>query len=204
MRKTLTVILLLICSACCCAEALAQEAKPVGIAKRKFKHHAKIEASYDASSNKTSVVLNPYRLTESTTESIANTEYYSVMCGFTYEGRSMTVTPKRAEIHIISDGARGWKFDEEKKRVLTITVDGERIELGPMTVVRARHYQTSSSPVSYSRNGYLEEVYTALTYEGMVKVASGKRVVFHVGQQKLELGNEQMEALRDLVSRMTP
>lgn len=203
MRRTLTV-LLLISSACYCAEALAQEAKPVGIAKRKYKHHAKIEASYDPSSNKTSVVLNPYKLSESTTESIANTEYYSMMCGFTYEGRVLTAPPNRAEIHIISDGARGWKFDEESKRVLTITVDGERIDLGPMTVVRARHYQTPSSPVSYSRHGYLEEIYTALTYEGIVKVAGGKRVVLNVGQQKLELGNEQMEALRDLVSRMTP
>src|ERR1041384_7411802 len=115
MRTTLTVLLLIL-SACCCAEALAQGAKPAGIAKRKFKHHAKIEASYDTSSNRTSVVLNPYELSETTTESIANTEYFSMMCGFTYEGRALTAPPQRAEIHLISDGTRGWKFDEERKR----------------------------------------------------------------------------------------
>ena len=203
MRKTLTALLIIL-SACCYAQSVAQDAKPAGVAKRNFKHHAKIEASYDPSSNKTTVVLNSYKLSESTTEAIGNMEYFYIMCGFTYDGRVLTATPNRIELHIISDGTRGWKFDNDSKRVLTITVDGERLELGTMTVVRSRHYQLSSSPVSYSRSGYLEEVYTALTYDGMVKVASGKRVLLNIGQLKLELRDEHMEALRDLVSRMTP
>lgn len=200
MRRELTV-LLMICSTCCWASAIAQDDKSVGIAKRKFKHDAKIEASYDPASNETKVVLNPYRIYQSTTESFTNADYISMMGGFTFRGRVLTTNPNRAELHLISDSGRSWKFDEDSERVLTIIVDGERIELGAMTLLSARHYH--SEPYN-GRSGYLEHVYTALTYEGILKVAGGKHVVLNVGKQTLELRSEPMEALRDLVSRMTP
>jgi len=50
----------------------------------------------------------------------------------------------------------------------------------------------------------LEELYIPLTYLGMIKIASGKRVLLNVGKQKIKLEDDQLEALRDLSSRMVP
>jgi len=203
MRKT-RVIFVVLLAIFYSSVSLAQEPKPAGITKRKFKHNGEINAHYDPSSNKTTVVLNPYRISVSSTEIPENKEYFTMMCGFTYSGRTLTGGPDTIEFHIISDGTRGWKFDDDKKRILSISIDGERIQLGAMTVVRAKHYAYGGSPVNYARTGFLEELYTVLTYEAMTKIASGKRVSLNVGQQNIDLKNEHMEALRDLVSRMVP
>jgi len=98
----------------------------------------------------------------------------------------------------------GGSLTTTRREYYQISIDGERIQLGAMTVVRAKHYAYGGSPVNYARSGFLEELYTVLTYEAMTKIASGKRVSLNVGQQNIDLKNEHMEALRDLVSRMVP
>ena len=181
---------------------LAQQVQPGGIAKRRFKHRGQIVSSYDKSSNKTTVVLNPYEIPGSAADQGENKEYFSIMCGFIYQGRTMIGYPETVEFHIISDGTRGFKFDDEKKRTLSIEIDGERIRLGKMTLVRSKHFAFGSSPVNLARNGYLEELSIILTYQGLVKLAEGKKVSLLVGEQKIVLDNEHMEALRDLASRI--
>lgn len=184
--------------------SLAQETKPAGIIKRKFKHHAEIVSRYDPSSDKTMVVLNPYKIPLDVMRITVEPDFFSIMCGFTYKGQTLTGVPDTIEFHIFSDGTGGWKFDSDKKRVLSVTIDGQRIEVGTMSLVKSKHYAFSSSPANNGRDGFLEELYIPLTYEGMVKIASGRGVLLRIGQQKIKLEGEQMEALRDLASRMTP
>ena len=124
------------------------------ISQRKFEHRGKIESRYDASTNKTKVVLNPYDVpVVDTVEASENRQYFSIMCGFVYEGKKMTSYPETIELHIISDGTRGFKFNESQDRVLSIDIDEELIRLGTMSLVRSQHYAYGSSPVNYARSG---------------------------------------------------
>jgi len=186
------------------ATSFAQQPTPVGIEKRKFKHHGEISSRYDSSLDKTTVVLNPYRIPIDSMDTNVNPQVFSIMCGFTYKGRKLTGRPETIEFHIISDGTHGWKFDSEQKRALSATIDGERVGIGGMKLIKAKHYAIPSSPVNYGKDGFLEELYIPLTYEGMFKIANGTRVILIVGEQRVKLEHEHIEALRDLASRMAP
>jgi hypothetical protein len=167
--KHVRIILLALLAFSLSILCLAQQAQPGGIAKRKFKHRGQIDSSYDASSNKTTVVLNPFQISANAADEGETKKYFSIMCGFIYQGRTMTDYPETIEFHIISDGTRGFKFDDDKKRTLTVEIDGERIRLGTMMLVRSKHFAFGSSPVNRFRNGYLEELSIILTYQGPVK-----------------------------------
>ncbi|MFL6253652.1 MAG: hypothetical protein ACJ74T_01390 [Pyrinomonadaceae bacterium] len=204
MRHMIKATLLFTLACFYAAASLAQEGKPAGIAKRKFKHHGKIDSRYDPSTDKTTVVLNPYAIPPDATDTNVYPQRFSIMCGFTYKGRASSGRPATIEFHLLSDGSHGWKFDKEPQRALSATVDGERVEIGGMRLVSAKHYMVPSSPVNYGREVFLEELYIPLTYEGMLKIATGKRVLLSVGEQKIQLDDEHLEALRDLTSRMAP
>jgi hypothetical protein len=198
MRPAVTAFLFAVLASLYVDVSIAQDTKPSGIEKRKFKHHVEIASRYDPASDKTTVVLNPYVVQVSSNSLSPDT--VSIMCGFTYRGRALTGLPDTIEFHLIFDQRRGWQFDKEKKRELSFTIDGEHVELGTMRVVGTRHYV-----IPGAINRYVEELYIPLTYEGIVKIASGKRVTVGVGQQQnIKLENEHLEALRDLASRMTP
>jgi hypothetical protein len=185
-----TIRLLLLANLVYTALSFAQGTKPAEVAKHKFKHNGEIDSRYDASSDKTIVVLNPYKIPPK------SQDVFSIMCGFTFKGRTISAPPDSIEFHIFSDGISGWKFDNEKKRMLSATIDGEHVQLGEMKIVNTRHYAFNG------RNGFLEQVYIQLTYEALVKVASGKRVWLNIGEEKIRLEDEHLEALRDLASRM--
>ena len=195
MRFMITTLLFVALAAHHTGVTPAQDSKSSGVAKRKFKHHGEIASRHDPSSGKTTVVLNPYVVHVSSGSLSPDT--VSVMCGFSYAGRALTGPPETIEFHIIVDQRRGWQFEKEKERKLSFTIDGERVEVGDMRVVKSRHYV-----IPGAINRYEEQLYIPLTYEGMLKIASGKRVSMNVGQQNVKLENDHLEALRDLVSRM--
>ncbi len=180
-----------------------QQGQLAGIAQRKFEHRGKIDSRYDASTNKTTVVLNPYNVPiVDTAEVAANRQYFSIMCGYVYQGQKMTNYPETIEFHIISDGTRGFKFNESQNRLLYIDIDHEQIRLGTMTLVRSKHYALGSSPVNAARSSYLEEMSIILTYQGLLKIAQGKKVSLLLGPERIRLNKEHLEALRDLASRI--
>ena len=114
----------------------------------------------------------------------------------------MTGYPETIEFHVISDGTRGFKFNEAQNRFLLIDVDDEQIRLGTMTLVRSKHYAFGSSPVNAARSGYLEELSIILTYQGLLKIAEGKKVSLLLGGETIRLRKEHLEAVRDLASRI--
>jgi hypothetical protein len=204
MRGTIKVFLLFTLACFYALTSVAQEAKPAGIAERKFKHHGKINSRYDPSLDKTTVVLNPYEIPRDMMDTNVHPQVFSIMCGFTYKGRASSGHPEMIEFHILSNGGHGWKFDSEPKRALSAIIDGARIEIGSMRLVGAKNFRAPSYPDNYGHDVYLEEVYIPLTYEGVLKIATGKRVTLSVGPQKIKLEDEHLEALRELASRMTP
>lgn len=173
--------------------------------RRKFEHRGKIDSRYDASTNKTTVVLNPYDVPiTDTAEVAADWQHFSIMCGFVYQGKKMTGDPETIELHVMSDSTRGFKFNESQNRVLLADIDDEQIRLGTMTLVRSKHYAHGSSPVNAARSGYLEELSIILTYQGLLKIGEGKKVSLLLGRERIKLNKEHLEALRDLASRIKP
>lgn len=172
--------------------------------RRKFEHQGKIDSRYDAATNKTTVVLNPYDIPIiDTAEVAADRQHFSIMCGFVYQGKEMTGDPETIEFHVISDGTRGFKFNESENRVLLMDIDDEQIRFGTMTLVRSKHYAYGSSAVNAARSGYLEELSIILTYQGLLKIGDGKKVSLLLGRERVKLDKEHLEALRDLASRIT-
>ena len=170
---------------------------------RKFEHHGHIESSYDAETNKTQVVLNPYDVeTVDTSGDMGTWQYFSIMCGFVYEGKTISGYPETIEFHIISDGTRGYRFTKTEARVLSIDIDKELIRLGTMSIVRSSHYAFGSSSVNAARSGYIEELSIILTYQGLLKIGEGKNVTLLLNGEKIHLKKKHLEALRDLASRI--
>ena len=113
MRPIMTTLLFVALASLCACIALGQVTNPSGL-KRKFKHDVKINSRYDSSSDKTTVVLNPYVVQVSSGSLTPDT--ISIMCRFTYKGRTLAALPDPIEFHVISDQCRGWQFDKEKDR----------------------------------------------------------------------------------------
>lgn len=184
-------------------QCFGQQVEASRIPPRKFEHRGKIQSRYDAATNKTQVVLNPYNVeVVDTTEVIASRQYFSIMCGFVYEGKKRSGSPETIELHIISDGTRGFNFTETQNRVLSIDIDKELIRLGEMKLVSSRQYAYGSSTARAARSGYMEELSIILTYQGLLKIADGKNVTLLLNGEKIHLKKEHLEALRDLASRM--
>ena len=171
--------------------------------RRKFEHQGKIDSRYDAATNKTTVVLNPYDIPIiDTAEVPTDRQHFSIMCGFVYQGKEMTGDPETIELHVISDSTRGFKFNESQNRVLSIDIDDEQIRFGTMALVRSKHYAYHSSGVNAVRSGYLEELSIILTYQGLLKIGDGRTVSLLLGGERVKLHKEHLEALRDLASRI--
>lgn len=184
-------------------QCFAQQVVASRIAPRKFEHRGKIQSRYDATTNKTQVVLNPYNVEKvDTSEGRATWQYFSIMCGFVYEGKKASGQPESIELHIFSDGTRGFKFTEPQNRVLSIDIDKELIRLGTMSLVRSQQYAFGSSTASAARNGYREELSIILTVQGLMKITEGKSVTLLLNGERIHLKKEHLEALRDLASRI--
>lgn len=184
-------------------QLFGQQVGPPRIPPRKFDHRGEIQSRFDAVTNKTQVVLSPYRVeTVDTAEVMETRQYFSIMCGFVYEGKKTSGYPETIELHIISDGTRGFRLTKDENRVLSIDIDKELIRLGTMKLVRSHHYAYGSSTATAGRSGYMEELSIILTYEGLLKIAEGKNVTLLLNGERIHLKKEHLEALRNLASRI--
>jgi hypothetical protein len=157
---------------------------------RKYKHEAKIKATYDAASDKTTLAMWPYdvrRNNDDRYESIA------IAAGVTFAGKSLDSTPRFVEFGVLSQSRLGWLF--KKDRHLVAVVDGDRFHLGEMNLVTARTFTIGAT---YFR----EDLNLILPYDVYMKMANAKKVVLQVGQEVMALANDHLEALRDLGSQI--
>jgi hypothetical protein len=158
---------------------------------QKYKHQAKIKATYDATTDKTTLAMWPYEVRRN-----YDYEYESIAiaAGITFSGKTLNSTPQLVEFGILSQSRWGWLFN--KDRSLVAVIDGERLSLGEMKVVTARTFTIGAT---YFR----EDLNLMLPYEVYMKMANAKKVILKAGQVMMELGKEHLEALRDLGSQIT-
>jgi hypothetical protein len=77
--------------------------------------------------------------------------------------------------------------------------DGENISLGKTSLV-------SSKTVAEIKEGQMsyDWLFARFTYPGLLRLVNAKNVVMKVGKLEFKFADQELEALRDLASRMTP
>ena len=194
----------------------AQDNNPPAVPKRKFKHKASIKSVYDEASKQTIVttqwfyasegILKPrvvdnsaYQPNDRNGDPFVLGESLAINVGFAYPGRVLTSTPEAVEFHIrvTHRGVRLFKDGEEPE--LIAVKYGENFSLGKMTLV-------SSKTEARVKEGQMsfEMLFARFKYPGLLRLVNAKSVVMKVGQLEFKLVDQDLEALRDLASRMTP
>ncbi|HZG52787.1 MAG TPA: hypothetical protein VEZ40_11695 [Pyrinomonadaceae bacterium] len=174
----------------CAVSGAAQQDKGT---KSKFKHSAKIQATYDRAQDRSVVAFQPY---------VVNADFHdpsesvAITAGFIHPGRTLASPPQFIEFGVLSQSRNGWEFEKEKERELTLVIDGEAVNLGGMKLVTARRFQLGGS-----RLYYREDLAFTMPSEGFDRMANAEKVVVKVGRKELKLKQEHLEAMRDLLSR---
>lgn len=171
----------------CAAFGAAQEQRT----KSKFKHHGKIQATYDRAQDRTVVAFQPYVVNANFNDP---TESVAITAGFIHPGQVLASRPQFIEFGVLSQSRNGWEFEGEKDRALSLVIDGETVNLGAMKIITARRF-------TIGRLYYREDLGLTMPYEGFMRMAGAKKVVVKVGRTELKLKNEHLEVMRDLISR---
>jgi len=158
---------------------------------RKYKHEAKIIATYDAANDKTILAMFPYKVRINNDD---NNESIAIAAGVTFAGKSLDSTPRFVEFGVLSQSRLGFQFKNDRR--LVAVVDGDRLLLGEMNIIKARTFTIATT---YFR----EDLNLILPYDLYMKIANAKKVVLQVGQEVMELTKDHLEALRDLGSQIT-
>jgi hypothetical protein len=196
---------------------LAQDNNLPAVPKRRFKHNARIISVYDEAKKLTVVrtqwfgvtegIMNP-RSMEAGAVSIndRNNARYAgkrdtleIDVGFAYPGRVLTSTPEAVEfqIRVAYRGVSLFKGGEMPE--LIAVKDGENISLGKTSLVSSKTMvEVEEGQMSY------EWLFARFNYPGLLRFVNAKSVMMKVGQLEFKLVDRDLEALRDLASRMTP
>jgi hypothetical protein len=183
----------------CATLGLAQDANTTP--QRIFTHNGKIETSYDQAKETTTVRLIPMQVNG---EPLASSNYVGsdearFNASFTYSGRTLRAQPKRVLLSLIST-SENWKYTDFRK--LTALVDGKRLKLGPLEHVPSF---TVNAPANSHFDDYIsQEIALSLPYETFLRIANGQQVQIRMGPREFELGQNHLEALRDLATWMVP
>jgi hypothetical protein len=176
--------------------ARAQDNSLSPIKKRKFKHYAKFESSYDKAKDQTVVIMQWYGVREDITAD----NQLSINAAFAYRGRVLTGLPTAVKFGIDTKHNGVSIFKLEPAPALVALVDSERISLGKLWLEGSNTITTIERP----RQVTYEKFYSEFSYAGLLRLANAKKVVMRAGQIEFDLEEKNLEALRDLASRMTP
>jgi hypothetical protein len=201
----------------CVASVWAQDNNPPAVPKRRFKHNARIISVYDEDKKQTVVMTQWFHVSEGimkprsleTNPSSINDRNYDryaridesleINVGFAYPGRVLSSTPDAVEFHI-RVGHRGVPlFKEGEMPELIAVKDGENSSLGKTSLDRSK----TSVMVKEGQMSF-EMLFARFTYPGLLQLVNAKNVMMKVGQLEFKLVDRDLEALRDLASRMSP
>lgn len=182
----------------------AQDKTLPSIPKRKFNHHAEIVSVYDKATDRTSVVMQWYRISGEPRPVgmiLTDSPDFRIRAGFDYPGRVLKSTPASVEFDIGAEyeGASLFKKSKEMPELIAI-VDGEQISLGKTKLELSKTMVGIFGPGQAT----IETLAATFTYQGLLRLANAKKVMMKVGQLEFELKESHLEALRDLASRMVP
>lgn len=175
---------------------------------RKFKHNSKVETIYDKTKNQTTAYLRPMTIASARgtleaqiwnegkrTETIPSERVW-LTAYFVSPGKILT----KPESVVI--GFRSWTMDKTKydnDRSLVINLDGTSTKLGQMELLERR---VDSNMQLSDHRYYLESLEKPLPYETFLQLTNAATVKLTVGGTEFLLANENLEAFRDLLSRI--
>lgn len=150
--------------------------------KRQFNHSYEIKTEYDKFKDVTEVALHPI------IDDI-NAKPNNLLVGFQYSGTQFSM-PDHIYFYVMTY-SKEWQFLSVKE-INFLLDDTERMRFD------AQHKGTVGS-------GYvLEDILSSIPTRDFIKMVNAKRVALQVQSSDAELSAEQMEALRDLASRLRP
>ena len=154
-------------------------------APREFRHHETIVVGYDEPSGFGSVTLQPMVVAESS--------QLALTALFVFKGKVLEAPPSRVSLGFISK-APSQRYASAASRTLRFTLDGGR-RLHAAELFRA---------VDSSAGRVTETLVARLDTPTFLQLTSAQRVTGQLGSTPFELREDQLEALRDFASRMSP
>jgi hypothetical protein len=173
--------------------------------KRDYKYDGKIVSTYDKSKDQTIVLIqlmpvkdveDPRDILDDTPSKPRREDYLHLTMFFAYPGVQLA-TPQNVSI-----GFTYMAFEPQMygDHLLTAKIDGQRITLGKMQVLRTQEVIVRNAYKRYTRRA-LELV---IPYEQLLRIANAKKVKMKIGDFEFSLSRDHLEAVRDLASRTVP
>lgn len=185
----------------CLSQATAAQsaAQKFAYPKRTFTHDGKFGTQYEPREDNTIVTLEPVVVEASP----AGREMLRLAAIFQYPGKTPT-KPKHISLGFYGDYPQ-CKFSAQPK--MTMLVDGERIEFGwnPKGI---RERKPDEEGVAFSFNEGAggdrceELMFMTISQKNFLRVVNAKNVEMQIDELKFKLTEANLEALRDLASRM--
>ena len=122
-----------------------------------------------------------------------------IKAGFIFLGRAISSPPEDVEFGIKVGNQGGPKFKSGETHELQATVDGETISLGKTSVMKSRTYVDTTG---MARQVSFAQLSARFTFQGLQRIVQAKKVMMKVGQVQFDLREANLEALRDLASRV--
>lgn len=188
----------------------AQGTSPGVGPRRKFQHKAEIVTAYDKTKDQTAVFMDWYRVYAGLVdpnhldrvEHVLDAEdnRVEIQAAFVYPGRVLLSAVDAVVFGIKAGNSGGPLFKARETPELTAVVDGETISLGKALLVRVDTRVTAE----YTRQVSFAQLSVRFTYPGLLRIVRAKKVVMKIGPLQFMLRESNLEALRDLASRMVP
>ena len=200
IRHLCTLVLLAVVPICFSQTTVAQATdQNLAYPKRPFKHDGKFGSQYSPEEDTTIVTLEPMPVALSE----SGKPVLLVAAIFGYQGK-VPVKPKH-----ISLGFYGYypqcKFSAKPK--MAMLMDGERVEFGwNPTGIRERKLDDEGVAFSFNEGSGGEQcdenMFMFISQKNFLKVVNAKNVEVQIDELKFKLTESNLEALRDLASRM--
>ncbi|HEV7746847.1 MAG TPA: hypothetical protein VGO56_17760 [Pyrinomonadaceae bacterium] len=171
--------------------------------KRNFKYDGKIVTTYDNAKNETLVLIqlmpiksveDPHEILEDSAQHPRDWSWLGFTMFFSYPGQSV-VTPKGVSLGFLYEALEPKHYEGH---VLTAKIDGERVPLGTMEVLKTTIVKRKWD--QYTRRT-LELI---VPYDMLLRLANAKKVKMTLGRFDFDLSKDNLEAIRDLANRTTP
>jgi len=175
---------------------------------RKFKHNSKVESTYDKTKDLTTTYLRPMTVTSAPgsidVQMMGDGKKTRTLPGEVLWMTAYFVSPGKAVVkpQTVVLGFRSWTMDQTKysnDRTLVIDLDASTINLGPMELVERRLDPNMEFP---DHRYFVESLEMPMPYELFLRITNAGKVKLTLAGTELSLRTEQLEAFRDLVSRV--
>ncbi len=193
-------VLLCVVLVCFSHATLAQSAEQkFAYPKRPFTHDGKFGTQYEAREDTTIVTLEPVVVETSS----AGKELLRLAAIFQYQGKVPT-KPQHISLGFYGDYPK-CKFSGQPK--MTMLVDGERIEFGwNPRGIRERKPDEEGVAFSFNEGAGGEKceelMFMTISQMNFLRIVNAKNVEGQIDELKFKLTESNLEALRDLASRM--